>query len=98
MTVSLPCMALRQQPSTALKYMSALRPFVENSFLVLTPAGQEIAETIYERHKLLSQWLTWLGVPPDIAAEDACKIEHDLSPESFQALKDHIAQHQDKMQ
>ena len=69
----------------------------ENSFLVLTPAGLDIAETIYERHKLLSQWLTWLGVPPDIAAEDACKIEHDLSPESFQALKDHIAQHQDKI-
>ena len=69
-----------------------------NSFLVLTPAGLDIAETIYERHKLLSQWLTWLGVPPDIAAEDACKIEHDLSPESFQALKDHIAQYQDKIQ
>ena len=70
----------------------------ENSFLVLTPAGREIAETIYERHRLLTQWLTWLGVPPDIAAEDACKIEHDLSPETFQALKNHIAQHGDKMQ
>ena len=46
----------------------------ENSFLVLTPAGREIAETIYER------------------------IEHDLSPETFQALKNHIAQHGDKMQ
>ncbi len=65
----------------------------ENSFLILTPAGQEIAETIYERHRLLTQWLTWLGVPPDIAAEDACKIEHDLSAETFQALKDHIAKH-----
>ena len=70
----------------------------ENSFLVLTPAGREIAETIYERHRLLTQWLTWLGVPPDIAAEDACKIEHDLSPKTFQALKNHIAQHGDKMQ
>lgn len=65
----------------------------ENSFLVLTPAGREIAETIYERHRLLTQWLTWLGVPPDIASEDACKIEHDLSPVTFQALKDHIAKH-----
>jgi len=65
----------------------------ENSFLLLTPAGREIAETIYERHRLLTQWLTWLGVPPEIAAEDACKIEHDLSPETFQALKDHIAGH-----
>lgn len=65
----------------------------ENSFLVLTSAGREIAETIYERHRLLTQWLTWLGVPPSIAAEDACKIEHDLSAETFQALKDHIAKH-----
>lgn len=65
----------------------------ENSFLILTPAGREIAETIYERHRLLTRWLTWLGVPPDIAAEDACKIEHDLSPETFQALKDHISRH-----
>lgn len=65
----------------------------ENSFLILTPAGREIAETIYERHRLLTQWLTWLGVPPEIAAEDACKIEHDLSPETFQALKDHIGKH-----
>ena len=65
----------------------------EKRFLILTPAGREIAETIYERHRLLTQWLTWLGVPPDIAAEDACKIEHDLSPETFQALKDHIGKH-----
>lgn len=65
----------------------------ENSFLLLTPAGREIAETIYERHRLLTQWLTWLGVPAEIAAEDACKIEHDLSPVTFQALKDHIAKH-----
>lgn len=65
----------------------------ENSFLILTPTGREIAETIYERHRLLTQWLTWLGVPPEIAAEDACKIEHDLSPETFQALKDHIGKH-----
>ena len=61
----------------------------ENSFLILTPAGQEIAETIYERHRLLTQWLIQLGVDPKIAAEDACKIEHDLSPETFEALKRH---------
>ena len=66
----------------------------ENSFLILTPAGREIAERIYERHQLLTQWFVWLGVDPEIAAEDACKIEHDLSPQSFQALKDHIARHQ----
>ena len=48
--------------------------------LSLTPAGLEVAERIYERHRLLTQWLIRLGVDPEIAAEDACKIEHDLSP------------------
>lgn len=65
----------------------------ENNFLRLTPSGREIAERIYERHRLLTKWLMWLGVPEDIASEDACKIEHDLSAQSFQALKDHIGQH-----
>ena len=59
-------------------------------YITLTKTGREIAEMIYERHELLSQWLTSLGVPPEIASEDACRIEHDLSPESFEALKKHI--------
>lgn len=61
-----------------------------DGLLELTPAGRKIAETIYERHILLSSWLTSLGVPADIAAEDACKMEHDISPITFQKLKDHI--------
>lgn len=59
-------------------------------FITLLPAGQEIAERIYERHTLLSDLLTKLGVPPEIAAEDACRIEHVISTESFEAIKAHF--------
>ena len=59
-------------------------------WIELTPAGQEIAERIYERHHLLTQWLTQLGVPPEIAAEDACRIEHDISAVTFAKMKEHI--------
>ncbi len=56
-------------------------------FIYLTDSGKAIAETIFERHKLLTQWLVHLGVSPEIASEDACKIEHVISPESFEAIK-----------
>ena len=59
-------------------------------YITLTPSGQEIADLIYERHKLLSSWLERLGVDPKVAAEDACKIEHVISTESFEAIKGHI--------
>lgn len=59
-------------------------------FIYLTDSGKEIAEMIYERHELLSSWLENLGVPKEIAAEDACKIEHVISKESFDALKRHF--------
>ena len=59
-------------------------------FLTLTPEGQEIAQRIYERHLLLTKWLTHLGVSEQVAAEDACRIEHDLSVESFAARRAHI--------
>lgn len=59
-------------------------------FIYLTESGLEIAEMIYERHELLSTWLKHLGVPEDIAVADACKIEHALSKESFEAIKNHI--------
>ena len=55
--------------------------------ITLTDAGREIAEKIYERHTLLSKILVHLGVPEDIAAEDACKLEHAVSDESFYAIK-----------
>lgn len=56
-------------------------------YIYLTDSGKEIAEMIYERHELISSWLVRLGVPPEIAVEDACKVEHVLSKESFDALK-----------
>ena len=51
------------------------------------PKGAEIAKTIYERHTVLTEFLEQLGVKTAIAAADACKIEHDISPESFKAIK-----------
>ena len=56
-------------------------------YIYLTNSGKEIAEMIYERHDVLTHYLISLGVPEDIAAEDACKIEHIISKESFQAIK-----------
>ena len=58
-------------------------------FIYLTESGKAIAEMIHERHELLTAWLTRLGVPADIASEDACKLEHVLSKESFEAIKKH---------
>ena len=63
--------------------------------LVLTDAGREIAEKIYERHTVLSQVLISLGVPEKQAVEDACKIEHDSSDVTFETIKRHIAAHQE---
>lgn len=62
----------------------------ENGWITLLPAGREIAECIYERHTLLTSWLTTLGVSPEVAAEDACRIEHVISAESFEAIKNHV--------
>ncbi len=62
----------------------------EAGFIYLTESGREIAEMIYERHELLSSWLEKLGVPAKIAVEDACKIEHVISKESFDAIKKHV--------
>ena len=59
----------------------------ENGFLSLTGAGREVAEKIYERHTVLTDFLCSIGVEKEIAAEDACKIEHDISSESFGAIK-----------
>ena len=61
----------------------------EQGFIHLTPSGLEIANMIYERHTLLSSWLI-LGVPADVAAADACKMEHVISKESFEAIKRHV--------
>ena len=61
----------------------------KDGFISLLPAGEEIARRIYERHKLLTQFFIRLGVDPEVAAADACKVEHDLSDETFQKIKEH---------
>ena len=62
----------------------------KNGFIELTDAGREVADSMYERHRLLTSLLTMLGVDEETAAEDACKIEHDISDESFEAIKRHV--------
>lgn len=64
----------------------------KSGFITLTESGREVAERIYERHLLLTDWFVQLGVPAEIAAEDACRIEHDLSPESYAAIKRHVTE------
>ena len=59
----------------------------EGGGITLTDAGREVAEKIYERHRYLTRFLTELGVDPEVAAEDACRIEHVISDESFYAVK-----------
>ncbi len=62
----------------------------EHGFINLTPSGEKIASNIYERHKVLSGLLRSIGVDPKIATEDACKIEHDISDVTFEAIKKYI--------
>ena len=62
----------------------------KSGFITLTPSGQEIAEMIYERHEMISSWLIRIGVSKETALEDACKIEHVISKESFEAIRDFI--------
>ena len=59
----------------------------DDQSIKLLSKGEEIAKTIYERHTILTEFFVQLGVKADIAAADACKIEHDISPESFKAIK-----------
>lgn len=61
-------------------------------FIFLTGSGRQIAEMIYERHELISNWLMRIGVSEETALEDACKMEHVISPESFEAIKKFIAE------
>ena len=68
----------------------AMKKLRESGHITLTPSGKEIAERIYERHTLLTSWLEYLGVDSKTAADDACRIEHVISAESFDAIKKHI--------
>ena len=78
--------------SVAMKHLREKEHIVVDGsgFITLTPSGREIAEMIYERHEMISSWLMRLGVPKEIALEDACKIEHVISKESFEAIRDQI--------
>lgn len=69
----------------------------KDGYIALTEKGHEIAETIYERHTLLSSFLMYLGVSRETATQDACRIEHVISPESFEALKQHVYSHKEIM-
>lgn len=68
----------------------------KDGYLSLTDSGLEIANKIYERHTTLTDFLVRLGVDPDTAVEDACKMEHDISDETFEALKRHANPRSDK--
>ena len=59
----------------------------DGGYITLTDEGREVAETIYERHTILTEALIRLGVDPETASEDACKIEHDISDRSIEAIK-----------
>ena len=62
----------------------------KDGFLTLTESGATVAKKIFERHTVLSQMLTMLGVSKETAAEDACKIEHVIIDETFEAIKNHL--------
>ena len=66
----------------------------KDGYITPLDKGREIAEKMYERHTLFSDWLIALGVSPQVAAEDACRIEHVISNETFEAFKAHAAKHQ----
>lgn len=79
----------------------AVKRLRENGYIVmdrdgliaLSDDGLRIAERMYERHRLLADFLMRIGVPKDVAQEDACKLEHDMSEETFEAIKAHVRAH-----
>ena len=70
----------------------------EGNFITLTDTGMEIAQRIYDRHKVLTRILTLIGVDEDTAEADACKVEHDISVQTFTALKDQLEKMEAKRQ
>lgn len=78
--------------SIAMKHLREKQHITVTSegYIDLTESGLAIAEMIFERHQILTQMLTKLGVPEETAAEDACRMEHVISKESFEALKNHF--------
>ena len=93
---------VRQLELTKPSVSVAMKRFRENGyiemdadgFITLLPPGEEIAQRIYGRHKLLTRFLMALGVSEEAAAADACKMEHDLSDETFEKIKAHAQRHE----
>lgn len=79
--------------SVAMKHLREKNHIIvsKEGHITLTESGREIAEMIYERHRTISHALILLGVDETVASEDACKIEHVISKESFNALKEHMS-------
>jgi Mn-dependent DtxR family transcriptional regulator len=65
----------------------------QDGYITLTETGEAVAQKIYERHTILSGLLMALGVTPETAAEDACRMEHAISDETFEAIKRHVEQY-----
>ena len=65
----------------------------KDGYITLTEEGKDVAEKIYERHNVLTEWLIGIGVDEKTAAEDACRLEHSFSRASFEKLKEHIEKH-----
>lgn len=65
----------------------------KDGYITLTCEGRELAESVYERHTVLTEWLVGIGVDEKTAAEYACRLEHSFSPESFAKLKEHIGKY-----
>ena len=65
----------------------------ENGYIELTPGGLAVAEKVYERHEIIAKALIAIGVSDETAYEDSCKIEHDISSESFELLKKYLIKH-----
>ena len=78
--------------SVAMKHLREKNHILVNDagFITLTASGLDIAQKIYERHTVLTSWLEHLGVDSEIAVQDACRIEHVISSESFDAIKKHL--------
>ena len=78
--------------SVAMKNLGASGYIVMDAdgYITLTESGREIAESMYERHMLISDWLIFLGVNKETAVKDACRMEHAMSEQSFTAIKTHI--------
>ncbi|MBQ3477309.1 MAG: metal-dependent transcriptional regulator [Clostridia bacterium] len=70
----------------------------KDNYITLTDTGMEIAQRIYERHKVLTRMLTMIGVDEKTAEDDACKVEHDISVQTFTALKDQLEKMEAKRQ